>query len=299
MSQESCIVNEVGALSLKFQSYAKYERARAIVLSRMNWMKPVRHDLIRAKLVNGTPMSSSKSRLIILGTFCGLILSFSSQAELRDQGLNSMMVIIDEALVQINAVDPDKKQDDEARKALLENTRASIVNLSRTLGTLSYSRLQCGEAEVLAEFTQRVQQMPENGRDAMRDAFQEGFDKSKAESKLLTVDECKRLTESRNRKEEVTEANVVEEKITKQKKKVEKPPVPVEDPKLRHLRVAELSGQLAYKRKFCTDDNVFNRDFNDFLKSVPEALLEEVKTVYWMGYKHGKRLNKNLTKEQC
>ena len=89
---------------------------------------------------------------------------------------------------------------------------ATVVNLSRTLGTLSYSRLQCGQAEVLSEFTQRVQLMPEVSRDPMRDAFQEGFDKSKDETQLLSADECDRLTRSRVRTETVDEANVTEDK---------------------------------------------------------------------------------------
>ena len=225
-----------------------------------------------------------------------------SQAALQDQGLNSIMEIIDKAI-------EDYKQKAEAAgedadPALLENTIGTIVNLSRTLGTLSYSRLQCGEAGVLAEFTQRVQQMPDVSRDSMRDAFQEGFDKSKEETELLSQDECERLTRSRNRGESATEANVVEdeseakkddedevEKVVEQRKE--------EDPKLRHLRIAELSGQLAYKRKFCQDEEVFNRDYNEYLESTPEEYREEVKAAYWRGYKHGQRLNKNLTRANC
>ena len=44
--------------------------------------------------------------------------------------------------------------------------------------------------------------MPEVSRDPMRDAFQEGFDKSKEETPLLSEDECQRLTRSRQRSEE-------------------------------------------------------------------------------------------------
>ena len=74
---------------------------------------------------------------------------------------------------------------------------------------------------------------------------------------------------------------------------------PEEDPKMRLLRVAELTGQFAYKRKFCVDEKVFNRDYNEYLNSVPEELREEVKVAYWKGFKHGKRMNKNLIKSQC
>jgi predicted secreted protein len=134
----------------------------------------------------------------------------------------------------------------------------------------------------------------------MRDAFEEGFDKSKEETPLLSADECERLTRSRTRSEEPTEANVAEDE-TKAKAEVEevKEELPPEDPKFRHLRIAELTGQLAYKRKFCEDEQVFNRDYNEYLQSIPEEYREDVKSAYWKGYKHGKRLNKNFTRAQC
>lgn len=211
------------------------------------------------------------------------------------------MEIIDKAIVELN----QQAQEDgsEIDPAVLENATGTIVNLSRTLGTLSYSRLQCGEASVLAEFTQRVQQMPDESRDPMRDAFQEGFDKSKEETPLLSQDECERLTRSRNRGETQTGANVTGDE-TKAETKVapveeEVVELPPEEPKFRHLRIAELSGQLAYRRKFCQDEKVFNRDYNEYLESIPEEYREDVKTAYWKGYKHGKRLNKNFTREQC
>jgi len=165
--------------------------------------------------------------------------------------------------------------------------------------------LQCGQAEVLSEFTQRVQLMPEVSRDPMRDAFQGGFDKSKDETPLLSADECERLTRSRIRTETVDEANVTPDK-SKAAAGANKPAVeevkvelPVEDPKFRHLRIAELSGQLAYKSRVCEDEKVFNRDYNEYLESIPEEYREEAKTAYWKGFKHGKRLNKNLTREKC
>jgi predicted secreted protein len=227
-------------------------------------------------------------------------LSFSARAEIQDQGLSSIMDIIDKAIVELNQ---KAEEGAEIDPAVLENASAAVVNLSRTLGTLSYSRLQCGEAEVLAEFTQRVQQMPEATRDPMRNAFQEGFDKSKEESKLLSQDECERLTRSRKRSESQEEVNVDAEKdatgtAESSAEEVEEA-LPPEDPKFRHLRVAELTGQLAYKRKFCEDETVFNRDYNDYLESIPAEYREEVKTAYWKGYKHGKRLHKRLTREQC
>ena len=226
--------------------------------------------------------------------------SLAARAEVQDQGLQSIMDIIDKAIAELN----QKVEDGvEADPAALENASGTVINLSRTLGTLSYSRLQCGEAAVLAEFTQRVQLMPDATRDPMRDAFQEGFDKSKEETPILSQDECERLTRSRKRSESQAEANVNAEQSDA---KVAEPSVeeveevlPPEDPKFRHLRVAELTGQLAYKHKFCEDETVFTRDYNEYLESIPEEYREDVKTAYWRGYKHGKRLHKNLTREQC
>lgn len=230
-------------------------------------------------------------------------LSFSSHGELQDQGLNSIMLIIDKAIEELNSSAEKKAGESEAAaKARADAANATIVNLSRTLGTLSYSRLQCGEAGVLAEFTQRVQVIPEERRDTMRDAFQEGFDKSKSETALLSEDECNRLTQSRKRSEKVVEANVAD--VGDQKKVDSKQEEVVEevieaDPKLRLLRIAELSGQLAYKNRFCYGDKVFNRDFNEYIRNIPGEYLEEVKVAYWKGFKRGKRLNKNLSKSQC
>ncbi len=235
------------------------------------------------------------------------VLSLSSHAELQDQGLNSIMQIIDKAINDIAQADfgEDADPGEDGEKGVsgadaIKNATTAIVNLSKTLGSLSYSRLQCGQAEVLSEFTQRVQQVPETSRDAMRNAFQAGFDKSKGETEILSEDECKRLTESRIRTETVDETNIVEEaKPEANQQKVVEQEVPPEEPKLRHLRIAELSGQLAYKRKICEGDKVFNRDYNAFVESVPEEYQEEVKKTYWKGYKHGKRLNPNLTSDSC
>jgi len=239
-----------------------------------------------------------KSLKLLLVLFILSSLSFSARAELLDQGLNSIMVIIDKAIDELSQQAPEDGAEVDA--AARENATSTIVNLSRTLGTLSYSRLQCGEAGVLAEFTQRVQLMPEESRDPMRDAFEEGFDKSKEETPLLSADECERLTRSRTRSEEPTEANVAEDE-TKAKTEAEEveEELPPEDPKFRHLRIAELTGQLAYKRKLCEDEKVFNRDYNEYLQSIPEEYREDVKSAYWKGYKHGKRLNKNFTRAQC
>lgn len=227
-------------------------------------------------------------------------LSFSGNAELQDQGLNSIMQIIDKAIAQISS-EITQEDSAEADPAALDTATAAIVNLSKTLGSLSYSRLQCGEANVLSEFTQRVQQMPEVSRDAMRNAFQEGFDNSKNNTELLSEDECKRLTQSRLRAETVDETNVVEEQRQPELEEQEavEQELPPEEPKLRHLRIAELSGQLAYKRKICEGEKVFTRDYNAFMESVPEEYQEEVKTIYWKGYKHGKRLSPNLTSDGC
>jgi predicted secreted protein len=245
-------------------------------------------------------MTNNKILLIILCTCCGLISSFVSRAELLDQGLNSIMVIIDKAIIEVNkSVDAtaDFAETGAATKVAASST---IVSLSRTLGSLSYSRLQCDEVAVLAEFHQRVALVPEEAKDKMRSAFQEGFDKSAKDAILLSKDECKSLTQSRKLVVVVDEINVIEDDKLKTKNKrvakVEKPP---EDPKLSHLRVAELTGQLAYKHKACSGDKVFNRDYNNFIETAPKEYQEEVKTAYWKGFKHGKRLNKNLTSEQC
>jgi predicted secreted protein len=234
--------------------------------------------------------------LALSGFACG------AQAELRDQGLKSVMDIIDKAIDELNQ-QVEEGSATEADPAQLENATSTVINLSRTLGTLSYSRLQCGQAEVLSEFTQRVQLMPEASRDPMRDAFQEGFDKSKEETPLLSEDECQRLTRSRARSEAVEEANVREDKTAAPAKQEEDEPAEeepsAEDPGVRILRIAELSGQLAYKRRFCQDEKVFNRDYNEYLESVPEEYREEAKSAYWQGYQHGKRMNKNLTRDKC
>jgi predicted secreted protein len=243
-------------------------------------------------------MSRLKYMFFALCTLSAL--SLSVHAELQDQGLNSIMQIIDKAISEISNESAEDGNDDAEAAAVRLTT--TVVNLSKTLGSLSYSRLQCGQAEVLSEFTQRVQQMPEASRDTMRNAFQAGFDMSKSETTLLSEDECKRLTESRIRAETVDDTNVVEEGkplATQQKAIEEEAPAQHEEPKLRHLRIAELSGQLAYKRKICEGDKVFTRDFNAFLESVPEEFQEEVRKTYWKGYKHGKRLNPNLNTEGC
>jgi len=247
---------------------------------------------------NGMPMSRLNSTLIMLCTLS--VLSFSGHAELQDQGLNSILQIIDKAIEDISSSETSG-DNPEADAEAQDNATTTIVNLSKTLGSLSYSRLQCGEADVLSEFTQRVQKMPEQGRDAMRDAFQEGFDKSKEDTQLLSTDECARLTQARIRTEAVDETNVVEENQKKETEQLleKEPELPPEEPRLRHLRIAELSGQLAYKRKICDGEEVFTRDYNAFIKSVPEDYLQEVKDMYWKGYKHGRRMNPDLNSDTC
>ena len=107
----------------------------------------------------------------------------------------------------------------------------------------------------------------------MRDAFQRGFDKSKLETKLLSEDECKRLTQSRIRANKVEESNVdqpEEKQSTQVEKQTKAEEVIDESPKLRYLRIAEISGQLAFKTKICRSEKVFNQDYNEFVKSIPE-----------------------------
>jgi predicted secreted protein len=246
-------------------------------------------------------MKFIKLLFVIIAMFS---LASGARAELQDQGLNSIMDIIDKAISELaqQTSEADIASDPAELEGVIENATSTVVNLSRTLGTLSYSRLQCGQADVLSEFTQRVQLMPEESRDPMRDAFQEGFDKSKDETPLLSADECQRLTRSRIRTEKVDDANVIQDKAADANKPaVEevKEVVVAEDPKFRHLRVAELSGQLAFKSRFCQDEKVFNRDYNEYLESIPEDYRDEVKSAYWKGYKHGERMNKNLTQAQC
>jgi predicted secreted protein len=246
-------------------------------------------------------MKFIKLLFVIIAMFS---LASGARAELQDQGLNSIMDIIDKAISELaqQTSEADIASDPAELEGVIENATSTVVNLSRTLGTLSYSRLQCGQADVLSEFTQRVQLMPEESRDPMRDAFQEGFDKSKDETPLLSADECQRLTRSRIRTEKVDDANVIQDKAadanTPAVEEV-KEMVVAEDPKFRHLRVAELSGQLAFKSRFCQDEKVFNRDYNEYLESIPEDYRDEVKSAYWKGYKHGERMNKNLTQAQC
>ena len=244
-----------------------------------------------------------KFRILLFALLAMASLASAVRAELQDQGLKSIMDIIDKAIVELDQ-QADADSDPASLEAAVSNATNTVVNLSRTLGTLSYSRLQCGQAEVLSEFTQRVQLMPEESRDPMRDAFQDGFDKSKDETVLLSADECKRLTRSRIRTETVDTVNVVsDKKDTDDEGKVGteevEEVVEAEDPRFRHIRVAEMSGQLAFKRRFCQDEKVFNRDYNEYLESIPEEYREEVKSSYWKGYKHGERMNKNLTQAQC
>ena len=237
-------------------------------------------------------------KIVLIMLVSQFLFAGAAQA-LEDQGLNSIISIIDKAVDEFNKKPVDENASDEDKKKQAASAASTIVNLSRTLGKLSYSRLQCGQADVLAEFTARVQKVPPEIQNQMRDAFQIGFDKSKSEEKLLSADECARLTQSRNLGEKNVEANVEQDKQAKKEKKVEKKPESEVDPKLRHLRLAELTGQLAYKRKFCGDKKVVTRDFNEVIEKMPKEFQAEAKQAYWKGYKHGKRLNKNLTPEKC
>jgi len=221
---------------------------------------------------------------------------------LQDQGLSSIMDIIDRAVDEFHVKTNEQEGSEEDKQQAGKAASSTIVNLSRTLGKLSYSRLQCGEADVLAEFTLRVQKMPEDFRDPMRDAFQAGFDDSKADTTLLSEDECKRLTQSRQRGDKQVDANVKEEaddKSADKQQAAEEDPKVEEDPMLKHLRIAELSGQLAYRRKLCGDTKVHSRDFNEVINQMPQEIQEDAKESYWKGYKRGKLLNKGFNRENC
>lgn len=231
-----------------------------------------------------------------------LLLVTPAHAELNDQGLSSIISIIDKAIGNISETKvDDKKTSNDNKDGKAKETDVSnsvLVNMARTLGKLSFSRLQCGEANVLGEFTKRVQSAPEQYQNLMRVAFQEGFDKSKSSTKLLSDDECKRLTESRQLK-----AEVVEDKVKAPQKEaaevVEQEPEPEEDPALKHMRLAHMAGQFAYKKKFCGDKKIINKDFNEIISNMPKEFQKEGKSSYWKGYKHGKKMNKNLTLDDC
>jgi len=243
--------------------------------------------------------SHSMKRVVSILLIGQLFLLPGTAQALEDQGLSSIMSIIDKAVEDFNSPQQNPQTTEEDKKKKAGSASVTIVNLSRVLGKLSYSRLQCGQADVLAEFTERVQKMPTEFQNAMRDAFQVGFDKSKSETALLSADECERLTQSRNLGEKKVESHVEESKGKAAQAEPEKQPKPEVDPKLKHLRLAELTGQLAYRRKFCGDKKVITRDFNEIIASMPEQFQEEAKKAYWKGYRHGKRLNKNLSKQKC
>ncbi|MBL7003525.1 MAG: hypothetical protein ISR69_05830 [Gammaproteobacteria bacterium] len=240
---------------------------------------------------------------LFISIILALSVSSNAYAELNDQGLNSIISIIDLAITSLSK--EDSKEDSDKNNANLANdekiaqdlSSSTIVNMARTLGKLSFSRLQCGEATVLGEFTQRVQSAPTAYQNLMRAAFQEGFDKSKGDTKLLSDDECKRLTESRQLKSKKADDKVEAPKVEKKvKAEVEKPK---EDPALKHMRLAHMVGQLAYKKKYCGDAKVATTDFNQVIGSMPKEVQKRAKEAYWKGYRQGKRMNKNLTLEQC
>jgi predicted secreted protein len=231
---------------------------------------------------------------LLVPILLSLLLTTPAYAELNDQGLNSIISIIDKA---IDTLSVEKEDGKTPAKDETEVSNSILVNMAKTLGKLSFSRLQCGEATVLGEFTKRVQLAPEQYQNLMRVAFQEGFDKSKADTKLLSDDECKRLTESRQLKAEVVEDKVkAPKKIAEKEKKKE---TEAEDPSLKHMRLAYMAGQFAYKKKFCGNKGIINKDFNEIMSSMPKEMQKEGKKTYWKGYKQGKRMNKNLTKDDC
>lgn len=227
------------------------------------------------------------------------LLSTPAQAELNDQGLNSIISIIDKAITTLSE-DAEKQPEgdkEKTEKDPVDLSNSTLVNMARTLGKLSFSRLQCGEANVLGEFTKRVQAAPEDYQVLMRVAFQEGFDRSKSETKLLSDDECKRLTESRQLKAKVVEDKIKAPKV--KEAKVEEKPEPKEDPSLKQMRLAHMAGQFAYKKKFCGDNKIVTKDFNEIIAKMPKELQKEGKKKYWKGYQQGKRMNKGLTKDRC
>ncbi len=236
----------------------------------------------------------------LISIFLISLLTTTAHAELNDQGLNSIISIIDKAIISLKT--PPSDEDVKAKKEgsadkEVDLSNSVIVNMAKTLGKLSFSRLQCGEASVLGEFTKRVQSAPEAYQNLMRIAFQEGFDKSKASTKLLSDDECKRLTESRQLK-----AKKIDAKVKTPKQKVVEEVVEVEvaeDPTLKHMRLAHMAGQFAYKKKFCGDKKIINKDYNEIISNMPKDMQKEGRKAYWKGYKQGKHMNKNITKSHC
>ncbi len=232
--------------------------------------------------------------------FVTLALSFNAQAALNDQGLNSIISIIDTAISALPTAQVGDKTSSESTKTneeiATDLSNSTIVNMARTLGKLSFSRLQCGEASVLGEFTKRVQAVPKAYQNLMRNAFQDGFDKSRTTSKLLSDDECKRLTESRQLKAEVAEDKI--KAPTKETVKEEQPKA-VEDPSLQHMRLAHMTGQFAYKRKYCGDKNIVTQDYNSIIAGMPKDIQKKGREAYWKGFQQGKRMNKYLTLDNC
>lgn len=230
---------------------------------------------------------------LITPILLALLLIVPAHAELNDQGLNSIISIIDKA---IDTLALEKTDDKNVEETAVSNS--VLVNMARTLGKLSFSRLQCGEASVLGEFSKRVQAAPQAYQNLMRIAFQEGFDKSKATTKFMSDDECKRLIESRKIKTEVVKAKLKapKERLVEEKEAEEDPE---EDPSLKYMRIAHLMGQFAYKKKFCGDNKIFNKDFNEITSNMPNDMQKKGKESYWKGYKQGERMNKNLTLDQC
>ena len=66
-------------------------------------------------------------------------LATGARAEMQDQGLKSIMDIIDKAISELTeqAASDAAQQDPEQLEASINNATSTVVNLSRTLGTLS------------------------------------------------------------------------------------------------------------------------------------------------------------------
>lgn len=243
----------------------------------------------------------------LFGLLLWLSAGLASAQSLNDQGLDSLLAIIDKATQ--TALKPESNNEANNNQEGTTDSAAAaaialktVVNLSRTLGRLGYSRLQCGETGVLSEFTKRVQLLPTETREAMRAAFQEGFDRSKGETELISEDQCERLRQSRSlgaqQAKEAAEANVETSRKATPKKtapKVEQVKTPEEEQQ-RYMRIAQITGQLASRHQLCGDKAALQKLYREMMQGIPKDFKADAKKSYSEGLKHGQRLNKG---HQC
>jgi len=250
-------------------------------------------------------MFENASRPLLLSLFLLLAPGLSIQADtLNDQGLDSLLAIIDKASANLIKKAADESAEEPAEEQQQgEIASGTIVNLSRTLGRLGYSRLQCGETGVLSEFTKRVQLLPVELREGMRAAFQEGFDRSKSDTDLISEDECKRLKESRSvgsqQAKGASAANVETDQAPPPKAKKQAAPEVVktpEDEAQRFERIARITGQMASRYQMCGDRKELEKLYLQMMEKIPQDFKARSQKAYYKGLKQGRRLNQGF---QC